>query len=58
MVGTFVSTIFMTDADPFIPNEGIEMVFVSRQAAVVHNQPTGVCNGKVYRRDGEVAGIS
>ena len=39
-----------TYADPFLPNEGVEMVFVSGQAAVVRNIPTGVCNGKVYRR--------
>jgi len=39
-----------TYADPFLPNEGVEMVFVSGQAAVVRNHPTGVCNGKVYRR--------
>ena len=42
-----------TYADPFLPNEGIEMVFVGGQAAVVKNQPTGVCNGKVYTRNGE-----
>jgi len=41
-----------TYTEPFLPNEGIEMVFVSGQAAVVKNQPTGVCNGKVYRRSG------
>ena len=39
-----------TYADPFLPNEGIEMVFVGGQAAVVKNQPTGVYNGKVYKR--------
>lgn len=38
-----------TYADPFLPNIGVEMVFVSGQAAVVHNQPTGVLNGKVYK---------
>ena len=42
-----------TYADPFLPNEGIEMVFVSGQAAVVKNQPTGVYNGQVYTRDGK-----
>ena len=39
-----------TYTEPFLPNEGIEMVFVSGQAAVVRNQPTGVYNGKVYTR--------
>ena len=39
-----------TYTEPFLPNEGIEAVFVSGQAAVVKNQPTGVCNGKVYLR--------
>ena len=38
-----------TYAHPFLPNIGIEMVFVSGQAAVVNNQPTGVFNGKVYK---------
>ena len=38
-----------TYADPFLPNIGIEMVFVSGQAAVVNNKPTGVLNGKVYK---------
>jgi N-acyl-D-amino-acid deacylase len=38
-----------TYADPFLPNIGIEMVFVSGQAAVVNNKPTGVFNGKVYK---------
>ena len=38
-----------TYADPFLPNIGIEMVFVSGQAAVVDNKPTGVFNGKVYK---------
>ena len=38
-----------TYADPFLPNIGIEMVFVSGQAAVVSNKPTGVLNGKVYK---------
>lgn len=40
-----------TYTEPFLPNEGIEMVFVGGQAAVVHNQPTGICNGKVYKPD-------
>ena len=35
--------------DPFLPNEGIEMVFVAGEAAVVRDQPTGVRNGKVLR---------
>lgn len=39
-----------TYAEPFLPNEGIEMVFVGGQAAVVKNQPTDVYNGKVYKR--------
>ena len=38
-----------TYENPFLPNLGIEMVFVSGQAAVVHNCPTGVLNGKVYK---------
>ena len=38
-----------TYADPFLPNIGVEMVFVSGQAAVVNNMPTGVLNGKVYK---------
>jgi len=37
-----------TYADPFLPNIGIEMVFVGGQATVVGNRPTGVLNGKVY----------
>ena len=40
-----------TYADPFLPNEGIEMVFVGGEAAVVRDVPTGVRNGKVYRRN-------
>lgn len=39
-----------TYAEPFLPNDGIEMVFVSGQAALVNNRPTGVYNGKVYTR--------
>ncbi len=39
-----------TYAEPFLPNKGIEAVFVSGQAAVVNNRPTGVLNGKVYTR--------
>lgn len=39
-----------TYADPFLPNEGIEMVFVGGEAAVVRDVCTGVRNGKVYRR--------
>ncbi|MBQ3072561.1 MAG: D-aminoacylase [Oscillospiraceae bacterium] len=35
--------------DPFRPNEGIEMVFVGGEAAVVRDQLTGVRNGKVLR---------
>ena len=40
-----------TYKDPFLPNEGIEMVFVGGEAAVVNNRPTGVLNGKVYKRE-------
>ncbi len=39
-----------TYQDPFLPNEGIEMVFVSGEAAVVNNRSTGVFNGKVYKK--------
>ena len=39
-----------TYADPFLPNEGIEMVFVGGEATVVRDVPTGVRNGKVYHR--------
>ena len=42
-----------TYAEPFLPSEGIEMVFVGGQAAVVKNQPTGVYNGRAYTRNGE-----
>ena len=35
--------------DPFKPNDGIEMVFVAGEAAVVRDQPTGVRNGRVLR---------
>lgn len=36
-----------TYANPFQPNEGIKTVFVSGQAAIVDNQPTGVFNGTI-----------
>lgn len=39
-----------TYQDPFIPNEGIKMVFVMGQAAVVNNEVTGISNGKLYKR--------
>jgi len=39
-----------TYEDPFLPNEGIEMVFVSGEAAVVKNISTGVFNGKIYKK--------
>ena len=35
--------------DPFQPNDGIEMVFVAGQAAVVHDRMTGVRNGRTLR---------
>ena len=35
--------------DPFRPNEGIEMVFVGGEAAVVHDRLTGVRSGRVLR---------
>ena len=38
-----------TYADPFLPNLGIEMVFVLGQAAVVCNRPTGRLSGRVYK---------
>ena len=38
-----------TYQNPFLPNIGIEMVFVGGQAAVVRNMPTGVLNGKVLK---------
>jgi N-acyl-D-aspartate/D-glutamate deacylase len=38
-----------TYQNPFLPNIGIKMVFVSGQAAVVHNMPTGVLNGKTLK---------
>ncbi|MCQ2437306.1 MAG: amidohydrolase family protein, partial [Clostridia bacterium] len=37
-------------ADPYKNNEGIHMVFVGGQAAVVDNELTGVRNGKILRR--------
>lgn len=40
-----------TYENPFLPNEGIKMVFVSGQAAVVDNQLTGVFNGKMIVRE-------
>jgi len=39
-----------TYQQPFLPNEGIKMVFVSGQAAVVNNVSTGVFNGKIYKK--------
>ena len=39
-----------TYANPFIPNEGIHMVFVNGRAAVVDNELTGVMDGKVILR--------
>jgi len=38
-----------TYTDPFVPNRGIEAVFVLGQAAVVNNIPTGVYNGRMYK---------
>ncbi len=38
-----------TYTDPFLPNIGIEMVFVGGEAEVVNNRATGVLNGKVYK---------
>lgn len=40
-----------TYENPFLPNEGIKMVFVGGQAAVVDNQLTGLFNGKVLTRE-------
>ena len=40
-----------TYKNPFLPNEGIEMVFVNGEAAIVYNQPTGVFNGRVYKKE-------
>ena len=40
-----------TYKNPFLPNEGIEMVFVGGEAAVVCNRPTGICNGRVYKKE-------
>lgn len=39
-----------TFTDPFIPNEGIHMVFVNGKAAVVDNEPAGVMEGKKLLR--------
>ncbi len=39
-----------TYTDPFIPNEGIHMVFVNGKAAVVDNELTGVMEGKKLLR--------
>ena len=35
-----------TYTDPYLPNEGIHMVFVGGKAAVVDNELTGVMEGK------------
>ena len=41
-----------TYTNPFIPNEGIHMVFVNGKAAVVDNVLTGVMEGKKLLRKG------